>query len=176
MQEQVVHSIGGAHLVQYEANKFKIIKDSSFQDVKPRNQEISDAKYDTIAVLAHFLYSELNSLYGLEKTYHGGIRISPSSRLGLEDLLAEIITNAEQHGNKYDLSKVTWIDYSFDEDNKTGTATFRVTVRDEGTGFDHRHVRAAEQNARGTSRGYNQYRDRTQEENGHGLFQVLRYF
>lgn len=48
--------------------------------------------------------------------------------------MEEAVVNAMKHGNRFDRSKTVFIRYAFNGD------TFHLAVRDQGAGFDYRHV------------------------------------
>ncbi len=186
-------SLYGASLVEYEARKFKITKDQSFINLQyPLSDntesgtnttkvkhnpltDTTDARLDTIIDTAIKFYDLLDARHELGNKYNDGHE--PDS-CNLQDVIKEIISNAELHGNMYSPNKVTWIEYTLTEDESRNQAVFTMTVRDEGKGFDYNHLRAKEELARGTGKSYHDYRsDKPKDEtNGRGLFVVLRYF
>lgn len=180
-KKPVIYSLNGASLVEYEAGKFKITKEKPFLDLPDTNlgeidnpdYGITENKNTTIGELVWAIYNELDSRHELGSKYNRGFDQAESC--DLYDILLEVIPNAELHGNKYDLDKATYIEYTFNEDETTGKAVFTMTVRDEGEGFNYKSLRAAEVAAKGIH-SYNNYRQITGEyDSGRGLFKTLRY-
>lgn len=171
-------TINGASLIEYESGRFKIVKNQSFLNTSPIEVEedgkfhTEDGKFHTIADLVDILFELLDSRHDLQEKYDAW---DPSIKYDLKGIFDETIPNAEQHGNNYDPNKTTWIDYEFVEDQRQGV--FRMTVRDEGNGFDYRHVVDSEKAARDKSKSYHDYRKDAPKEgtSGRGLFGLLRY-
>jgi len=173
MYPKTIFSLNGAMLIEYEAGKFKIIKEKSILNL-PDYAEGIENKYTNIGQIAISLYNKLDVKHKFGSKYNHGY--DPTKSVNLNNILIEIISNVELHGNKYDPNKVTWIQYTFNEDETQERAVFTMTIRDEGEGFDHNHLRNAELAARGTEKTYNNFRQVVGgEEDGLGIFETLRY-
>jgi serine/threonine-protein kinase RsbW len=59
---------------------------------------------------------------------------NPDQMYFIQMAVREIVTNAIQHGNRFDLNKQVSIVYRFDP------GKFEVHVRDQGDGFDYDHL------------------------------------
>jgi len=62
------------------------------------------------------------------------LKLSQYELLDIKLCLEEALVNAIKHGNRLDKSLNVKIDYNLGDD------TFKVTITDEGEGFDYRHV------------------------------------
>lgn len=151
-------------MVEYEAGKFRIDKDATFLFADPYDG--TDGRLYAIGGLALDLYDTINKRHNVD-AYRNGSRYAPV-------MISEMMTNAEMHGNKFSPERHTWISYRFTENNDQ-SAELEITVRDEGSGFDYNHVKAASEQARGSNRTYNYYRQEATErpEGGNGLFGML---
>lgn len=172
-QEPLTYTSNGARIIEYEIGKFKIVKDPEFLRA-PRPNAEEDGQFRAIDNLVNRFFEHLDSRHGFQEKYDTHDPSIPYSFKGIFD---EPITNAEQHGNEYDIKKTTWIGYSFVEDDAQRQAVFTMTVRDEGGGFNYDHVKASEEASRGTSLTYDNFRrdEPKRGRSGLGLFGLLQY-
>jgi len=161
-------------MVEISRDVFCLNKDSSFlidnKIVNPLNNDLcTQSVFDS----ASGLYSLFNSRVRLETDFFmRDSGILPS--FTLSDVFCASICNAEKHGNKFDSKKKTTVSYSLKKTTKAGL--LELCVRDEGEGFDYNHLLQAEEEARGTKRSYNEFRDNAPEYSvGYGLFGILRH-
>lgn len=156
---------GLASITETEPGRFELIKKQGF-DKLGRDKSTNDRRSREISYLACDLYDALVQRHVLGR-FQGADD-------DLCDMFQEPISNAEEHGNEYNPAKRTRIRYSLSEEQ--GHATFVVEVEDEGSGFNHAHLREAEINARNTLLGCNGFKTVSKADScGHGLFTVLRY-
>jgi len=77
-------------------------------------------------------YSDLVENITTNLTFLAGC--NPDQIYFIQMAVREIVTNAIQHGNRFDINKHVSIQYLFDR------RSFEVQVRDQGAGFDYSHL------------------------------------
>jgi anti-sigma regulatory factor (Ser/Thr protein kinase) len=168
-----------ATITEVESGSFVLVKKPKFATL------IEDWELDVvpqrvcIADLAAELYCHLAERWGIGDKY----LIPPDSRgehwdYHVEQLMfVGPIVNAELHGHNNSLDKTTYIQCSFSESTDYGV--LEVTVTDQGPGFDHAELVAAEATAResGIREGFNYFRTAPKPEFsvGYALFNCIRY-
>lgn len=159
-----------ASIVRIDEGRYRLDKKPEFAKL-PLDESENSLKIDEIIYLAQRFYRELCKEDGLDKKYKKEIEF---------DFIADAVLNAELHGNKFDISKHTWITYSGKKtlDGKEITAI----IEDEGDGFDYKHLSESEQQDRviGSYNTYNVFRKLhkmpiPEESTGYGLFGLIRF-
>jgi len=153
-----------ATIEEISKNVFRLKKNFGFLDLG-KDKAGNDNRFKDICNLSFDLYEKLNKRHKFE-------RYEENENLWYIFVLP--IVNAEQHGNEWDINKITRIKYEIQKYNSNMDLT--VKVKDEGNGFDYNHIIEAERIARGTSANYNNFRIKEKENSvGNGIFYILRY-
>ncbi len=160
--------------VEVRKNVFRLDKNPDFFAVPQIEDPLElDLRIKAVYDSASKIHRLVNSRDRFEEDF-----IEPACKIqnfyDLHSLFLALIGNAEIHGNKFDPRKQTEVAYTFKKTKKA--ALLELCVRDEGDGFDYRHLLQMEKEARGTTQGYNSFRDQVPEYSvGHGLFGIIRY-
>lgn len=85
-----------------------------------------------LKILSNLEYTDLVESITTNLTFLAGC--NPDQVYFIQMAVREIVTNAIQHGNRFDPNKQVSIQYRFD------SGKFEVQVRDEGAGFDYSHL------------------------------------
>ena len=85
-----------------------------------------------LKILSSLEYTDLVENITTSLTFLAGC--NPDQVYFIQMAVREIVTNAIQHGNRFDTSKRVSIQYRFN------TGKFEVQVRDQGGGFDFDHL------------------------------------
>jgi len=85
-----------------------------------------------LKILSSLEYSDLVENITANLTFLAGC--NPDQVYFIQMAVREIVTNAIQHGNRFDINKRVSIQYRFDP------GAFEVQVRDQGAGFDFSHL------------------------------------
>jgi len=81
--------------------------------------------------------SDMSNIYRAEKLVDKlakDLKISDEIYGNISVSVVEAVSNAIQHGNKFDVTKITYLSYKYI------SSTLEFTIKDEGTGFDLEHV------------------------------------
>ncbi|MBN1253134.1 MAG: ATP-binding protein [Bacteroidales bacterium] len=81
--------------------------------------------------------SDMSNIYRAEKLIDKlakEINISDEVIGNISVCVVEAVSNAIQHGNKYDVTKITLLSYKYIDN------IIEFTIKDEGKGFDLKHV------------------------------------
>jgi len=168
--EEIIADVDFARLVEVDRTTLRIEKEPGFQAILP-DPHGNDERHWLTCTLAAAVSERIMGIYHLRENY--SLRPGIVGGDVISDVMYGIITNAEEHGNSYDDSKVTMISHQLVK--KPESDLLEVVVRDEGIGFDYAHLQACEIKARGTRRSYNTFREKKPQDSiGQGLFYVLR--
>ena len=179
----IIADLDHAVLIEVDKGRYIIEKRDLFSELTNDVLALagSNQKWKKIFDLAIELSDYLRFLHDIDNLYE-----IPKDLSGINEvypiriyLFAIPITNAEKHGNNYDLTKKTIIDFDLIEQNNS--ALLRLAVTDEGeVPWDYRLVKHWEKVTRGQIISFNTIRSQLnlpipERSFGNGLFNCIRY-
>lgn len=170
----IIDEYNGMVLEEDEEGHFVLSKHPDFPLEEIAASELvkgEDSKMHTIGTIMKSLEREISLRHRLIKNYTSSP--NPNTSFELDRILWETVINAEMHGNNYHTNKRTFIDYSFSKDKSSGI--FKLSVKDEGDGFDYSHVVKSVKSSKTGSYNDSRKEGEQSKSSGRGIYGLINY-